>query len=124
MIQLRVVIALVIAAALALPGMAQDTPTTLAGNWTGSVKADIGEMPISVVIKVDGEKVTGEIKNFHGAFRIEKGERQKDGRWKLTFATEDGATGSLLGVVKGEAFAGEWDFRPNAVGTFALTRAK
>jgi hypothetical protein len=30
----------------------------------------------------------------------------------------------MTGVVKGDTFTGEWDFRPMAVGTFALDRVK
>ena len=103
---------------------AQQKATVLDGKWSGAVKADIGEMPIEVTLKVEGEAVKGDIKTFHGSFRIEKGELQKDGRWKLSFTTEDGGAGSLIGAVKEDSFAGDWDFRPNAVGSFALTRVK
>jgi len=103
---------------------AQQKAVVLDGKWSGAVKADIGEMPIEVTLKVEGETVKGDIKTFHGSFRIEKGELQKDGRWKLSFTTEDGGAGSLIGAVKEDSFAGDWDFRPNAVGTFALTRVK
>ncbi len=64
---------------------AQDTPSAFAGNWTGSVKANVGEMPIEATFKVDGDKITGEIRTFHGGFKIEKSAREKDGRWKLSF---------------------------------------
>ena len=103
---------------------AQQKAAVLDGKWSGAVKADIGEMPIEVTLKVEGETVKGDIKTFHGSFRVEKGELQKDGRWKLSFTTEDGGAGSLIGAVKEDSFAGDWDFRPNAVGTFALTRVK
>ena len=110
---------------MSMPAASAQTPASaLAGRWTGAVKAEMGEMPIEVSLKVDGEAITGEIKTFHGVFKINKGEQQKDGRWKLSFVTDDGAAGSLTGAVKGDAFSGDWDFRPNAVGTFALTRVK
>ena len=104
--------------------LAQQKAAVLDGRWSGAVKAEMGEMPIDVTLKTEGETLKGEIKTFHGNFRIEKGELQKDGRWKLSFTTDDGGAGSLIGAVKGDAFSGDWDFRPNAVGTFALTRVK
>jgi hypothetical protein len=55
---------------------------------------------------------------------IVKAERQKDGRWKVSFTTEDGGAGSITGALKVDTFAGDWDFRPNAVWTFTLTKAK
>ena len=103
---------------------AQQKAAVLEGKWSGAVKADVGEMPIEVTLKVEGDTVKGDIKTFHGSFRIEKSELQKDGRWKLSFTTDDRANGSLTGAVKGDSFAGDWDFRPNAVGTFAVTRVK
>lgn len=109
---------------LAALAAAQEKPDPLTGRWLGKVTANVGEMPIEVEVTVADGKVTGAVKNFHGAFKITQGERQKDGRWKLTFAADDGGTGTLLGAVDADAFTGEWDFRPNAVGTFALTRAK
>lgn len=103
---------------------AQEKASALAGKWTGSVKADIGEMPIEAVFQVDGEKFSGEIKTFHGGFAIATAERQKDGRWKLPFKTADGASGALIGALKGDTFSGDWDFSPNAVGKFTLTKVK
>ncbi len=103
---------------------AQQKTAVLDGRWSGAVKAEMGEMPIDVTLKTEGETIKGEIKTFHGTFRIGKGELQKDGRWKLSFTTEDGGAGTMIGAVKGDTFEGDWDFRPNAVGTFALTRAK
>ncbi|HEX5217276.1 MAG TPA: hypothetical protein VFV98_17570 [Vicinamibacterales bacterium] len=103
---------------------AQQKAAVLGGKWSGAVKADIGEMPIEVTLKVENEAVKGDIKTFHGSFHIDKGELQKDGRWKLSFTTDDGGAGSLIGAVKDDSFAGDWDFRPNAVGTFTLTRVK
>ena len=108
----------------AAPAAGQDKAAALAGQWTGSVKADVGEMAIEAVFKVEGEKFTGEIKTFHGAFKIGKIEREKDGRWKLSFTTEDGETGSITGALNADTFAGDWDFRPKAIGKFSLTRAK
>jgi hypothetical protein len=108
----------------AVPVGTQDTAAALAGQWTGSVKADVGEMPIEAVFRLEGEKFSGEIKTFHGAFKVGKIEREKDGRWKLSFTTEDGETGSLTGALNAGTFAGDWDFRPNAIGKFSLTKAK
>jgi hypothetical protein len=116
------VCALMLGLAVALP--AQDKPAPPVGKWAGSVAADVGEMQIQVSVVMTDGKVSGEITTFHGAFTIDAGELQKDGRWKLSFTSPEGPTGSMTGLVKGDTFSGDWDFRPNAVGSFTLTRVK
>jgi hypothetical protein len=102
----------------------QDARTTLAGKWRGAVKADVGEMPIEVVITVEKGKASGTIRTFHGELTIREGVFA-DGKWVLPFGSPDGsARGKMSGVLKGDGFSGEWDFRPQAIGTFSLTRVK
>jgi hypothetical protein len=110
--------------AATVPQDRQEAQSPLAGRWLGKVVANVGEMPIEVVVTVADGKVTGEIRNFHGAFRISGAELEKDGRWKLSFSDDDGGTGTMTGAIKGDAFAGDWDYSPNAVGKFELTRVK
>ena len=96
---------------------------SLAGKWLGAVTTDIGQMNIALTITVEKNVASGTIETGHGAFQITKG-TVTDGKWTLPFASPDGATGKMIGVLKGDQFAGDWDFRPIAVGTFAVERAK
>lgn len=99
-------------------------PGALSGRWLGKVVADVGEMPIEVRLTLADGKVTGEIRTFHGSLRIESAERQDDGRWKLPFTDEEGLTGSIVGSVSEDVFAGDWNYAPRAVGKFEVKRAQ
>ena len=113
------------ATGLAASPLAQDAPKvpTVVGEWTGGVSTDAGQMQMTVSIKADGRKLSGEISSPHGIFTFTS--ITQDGeRWTLAFKTSDGATGQMKGVVKGDAFTGDWDFKPRATGTFDLKRAK
>jgi hypothetical protein len=104
----------------------QQPPTkeapSIAGKWVGKVVADRGEMPIAVTLTVKEGVASGSIETAHGAMTIAKG-TLKDGKWTLPFTAESG-TGRMIAVLKGDVLAGDWDFAPNAVGTFELTRQK
>jgi len=105
------------------PTVLQQKEPDLAGKWKGAVKADVGEMPIEVAITVEKGRASGTIKTFHGDLTIREG-AFADGKWILPFGSPDGPRGKMTGVLKGDGFSGEWDFRPQAVGTFSLTRVK
>jgi hypothetical protein len=107
----------------ASPSTQTTKPPAVVGIWTGAVSADVGEMTITVTVRADDAKLTGEITSPHGVFTFTS-IAEADGRWTLAFKTSDGATGQMKGVVKGDTFSGEWDFRPRAFGTFALDRSK
>jgi hypothetical protein len=109
---------------LALTGSSQQAPAaSLAGAWKGMVTADAGQMVIEVTVTVDDGKASGTIKTGHGDFTIVDG-RRADDVWTLPFDAGEGVKGSMKGVVKGDTFTGDWDFRPMAVGTFELERVK
>jgi hypothetical protein len=93
----------------------------IAGKWSGLVTTDIGQMHIEVTLAQKDGKVTGQIVNPHGTFKISQG-KLVEGVWRLDFESEEGATGQMNGKVTGDNFAGDWDFHPMAVGTFALKR--
>ena len=101
---------------------AKDAPS-IAGKWAGKVTADRGEMQIMVTLAVKDGVATGSIETPHGAMAIAKG-TLKDGKWTLPFSTEDGGAGKMVAVLKGDVLAGDWDFSPNAVGTFEVERVK
>jgi hypothetical protein len=115
-----IVLAILLTTTLADVATAQK-PAELAGKWTGQVTADIGEMKIVVTLKVKDGAVSGEIETPHGISKVGTVEF-KDKKWVIPFTAETGQTGKMTGTVSGEAFEGDWDLRPMAVGTFALKR--
>ena len=117
-----VMVAVVFAVVVGLGVSAQSVPG-LDGKWMGKVTATAGEMPISASFTTKGGVVSGSIQTFHGAFVITEG-RLTDGKWVLPFTTDEGGKGTMTGTLKDDQFSGEWDFRPMAVGTFALTRQR
>ncbi len=112
-----------LAAVSVVPGISQQKAPDLAGKWKGVVKADAGEMPIEVAITIEKGQATGTIKTFHGDLVIRDG-AFADGKWVLPFQAGDGPRGKMTGVLKGDTLSGEWDFRPQAFGTFSITRVK
>ena len=119
----RLVIALSVSTVLSAGVVAQDRAAPLAGKWRGEVTTDIGTMAIGLTVTVTTGVATGQVESAHGAFKISAG-KFADGKWTLPFETDEGGSGKMIGVVKGDTFSGEWDFRPMAVGTFALSRLK
>jgi hypothetical protein len=119
-------VVIVIAAAPALNALAwaqAAKPPTIDGTWKGEVIADMGQMQIAVTLTTTAGVVSGEIANPHGTFKITGG-KLVNGVWVLPFVSQDGAKGEMKGKLSGDAFAGDWDFHPMAVGTFALKREK
>jgi hypothetical protein len=114
---------LCLSALLVTPAMTQPAraPAPLEGKWTGTVTAEMGQMKIAATLRMKDGVVSGELQTAHGVFTIAKGEL-KAGKWLLPFTTEDGSTGKMAGVVKGDTFEGDWDFSPMAVGTFTLQK--
>jgi len=107
-----------------LVGQQPSAPSApLDGIWRGMVTADIGQMVIEVTAKASGATASGQIQTAHGIMAI-KGGKLADGVWTLPFQAEDGSKGEMKGSVKGDTFAGTWNFAPRAVGTFELTRQK
>ena len=43
------------------------------GNWKGSLKTQNGDLDTSMVLKVDGEKLTGTVTNMYGEEQITEG---------------------------------------------------
>jgi len=100
---------------------APGNPQEVSGRWIGSVSADAGEMSIGLDLKVANGKVSGTLETAHGNWTVESA-AAKDGRWTLVVKMDDGTDGRMTGQVKGDSFAGDWDFKPRPVGTFQLSR--
>jgi len=93
------------------------------GKWEGPVTTGAGEMRMKLELRVEGDKIVGEISNPHGTWTVTD-VKFAHGKWTISWRTPDDATGKMIGSVKGDKLAGDWDFAPNFVGTFDFTKAK
>ena len=127
---MRLFVAFAIAVMIVAPGRvaAQTSPALsasdlkdIAGRWIGTVNADIGTMPIALDLKTKDGQVTGVLETAHGNWEIRDVKKTDDG-WVLTVKAPDGLEGTMTGRVKDGKLTGDWNFKPRAVGTFALAR--
>jgi hypothetical protein len=93
----------------------------IAGRWIGTVKADIGTMPIALNLTAKDDKLTGVLETGHGNWEI-RDVKKTDETWTLAVKAPDGLEGTMTGRVKEGKLTGDWNFTPRAVGTFALAR--
>jgi hypothetical protein len=111
------------------PMAAAQTPAALSapdvkeisGRWIGTVNADIGTMPIALDLKAKDDKVSGALETGHGNWEVREVKKQ-EGVWVISIKAPDGLEGTMTGRVKDGKLTGDWNFKPRAVGTFALAR--
>jgi hypothetical protein len=90
------------------------TVDPLSGEWDGSAEAQGTNIPFTLKLKLDGEKVSGSSESAQGSVPISKGTFVAN---KLTFSLEtpNGAI-VLTGMVKEGKIAGEFDFAGQMTG--------
>ena len=93
----------------------------ISGRWIGTVNADIGTMTIALDLKVKDDKVSGALETGHGNWEVREVKKQ-EGVWVISIKAPDGLEGTMTGRVKDGKLTGDWNFKPRAVGTFALAR--
>jgi hypothetical protein len=93
----------------------------ISGRWIGTVNADIGTMPIALDLKAKDDKVSGALETGHGNWEVREVKKQ-EGLWVFSIKAPDGLEGTMTGRVKDGKLTGDWNFKPRAVGTFALAR--
>ena len=103
------------------PALSTSDVKEISGRWIGTVKADIGTMPIALNLHAKEDKVTGVLETGHGNWEI-RDVTKTDGTWTLAVKAPDGLEGTMTGRVKEGKLTGDWNFKPRAVGTFALAR--
>jgi hypothetical protein len=126
---MRIVTAIIVAIVCCTAGTAGAQTSTLpaadvkeiSGRWIGTVKADIGTMPIALNVNAKDDRVTGVLETGHGNWEI-RDVKKADGTWTLAVRAPDGLEGTMTGRVKEGKLTGDWNFKPRAVGTFALAR--
>ena len=84
-------------AVLSLSAFAAD----VTGNWKASMDSPNGSMEFTIVLKADGNVVTGSMQSQMGEMKIEDGKLDGD---KISFAISPGDFGKLTysGTVKGD----------------------
>jgi hypothetical protein len=95
------------------PTWAQDGPKpaadSISGSWEGTVELPDGSMPLSMTLKLDGAKVTGEVGSVQGAAPITEGS-WVDGKLTISFTYVDGAAVQMTGVVTNGALSGNLSY--------------
>ena len=126
---MRIIAPVIVAIVCCTAAAGTQTPSALsasdvkeiAGRWIGTVKADIGTMPIALNLNAKEDKLTGVLETGHGNWEI-RDVKKTDGTWTLAVKAPDGLEGTMTGRVKEGKLTGDWNFKPRAVGTFALAR--
>src|SRR5688572_16339135 len=85
----------------------------IAGRWIGTVKADIGEMPIALDLKSGETEMAGSLETGHGNWNVVS-VRKKGADWVITIKTPDGLVGTMIGQIKEGRLRGDWNFKPRA----------
>ena len=93
----------------------------IAGRWIGTVKANIGDMPIALDLKAGETEMTGSLETGHGNWNVVS-VRKKSADWVIAIKTPDGLAGTMTGQIKDGRLRGDWNFKPRSVGAFDLTR--
>ena len=93
----------------------------ISGRWIGTVNADIGTMPVALDVRAKDDRVSGVLETGHGNWEV-RDMKKKDGLWAIAIKAPDGLEGTMTGRVKDGKLTGDWNFKPRAVGTFALAR--
>jgi hypothetical protein len=81
----------------------------ISGSWEGTVQLPDGSMPLSMTLKLDGAKVTGEVGSVQGAAPITEG-AWADGKLTIAFTYVDGAGVQMTGAVTDGALSGSLNY--------------
>lgn len=107
---------------LAVSVMAQSSPA--AGEWDIAMNTPGGVRNFKAVIKIDGEKLTGELKRTSGDLPIEGTAKGKDVRFSYTLKFNDNDMNiTMSGRVDGDAIKGAVDFEGMAQYAWSAKRA-
>lgn len=94
----------------------------LVGKWEGGVTVGDRGMRMTLVLRNEGNKLVGQISNAHGDWTVTD-VKFANGKWTIAWRTPEGGTGKMIGTLKDNKLAGDWDNSPAFVGTFELTKA-
>jgi hypothetical protein len=81
----------------------------LTGIWEGTVALPDGALPVTMTLKLDGAKVTGEVGGVQGAAPITEGS-WADGKLTIAFTYVDGAAVQMTGALTNGALSGSLSY--------------
>jgi hypothetical protein len=115
---------LAVVALLLVPGLSAE-PAKVAGKWNVTMElSSITGHPV-VVLKQDGEKVTGTYEGRYGESQLTGTVKEKDITFTVTFVAEGMQTqGVFAGKVDGDTMGGDVSFEGAGDGTWSAVRAK
>ncbi len=88
---------------------------SVAGEWDGAFETPGGDRPFKVVLKVDGDKVTGTAKRSSGDVPLQGTIKGKDITFSYTISYNgNNLTMSFAGTVDGDKMTGSVSFGGNA----------
>ncbi len=97
---------------------------SVAGEWDGAFETPGGARPFKLVLKVDGERLTGTSKRSSGDVPIQGTIKGKDISFSYTISYNgNDLTMSFIGKVDGETMGGSVSFGGNADDVWTAKRA-
>jgi hypothetical protein len=102
--------------------VAKSGANELVGKWEGGVTVGDRSMRMTLVLRNEGNKLSGQISNAHGDWAVTD-VKFANGKWTIAWRTPEGGTGKMIGILKDNKLSGDWDNSPAFVGTFELTKA-
>lgn len=100
-------------------------PAKVEGKWNVSLQLEsITGHPV-ILLKQDGEKLTGTYEGRYGQSELKGSVKEKDIEFTVSFVAEGMQTqGVFAGTVDGDAMRGDVSFEGAGDGTWSATRAK
>ena|SRR6476469_5080154 len=106
-------------------GVVTAEPANVAGKWNVSMQLEsITGHPV-ILLKQDGEKLTGTYEGRYGQSELKGSIKEKEIEFTVSIVAEGMQTqGVFAGTVKGETMSGDVSFEGAGDGTWSATRAK
>jgi hypothetical protein len=99
----------------------KSSTSEIVGKWEGGVTVGEQSMKITLELKNEGSKIAGQLHTGHGVWTVTD-VKFANGKWTIAWRTPEGGTGKMIGAVKDNKLAGDWDFSPAFVGAFEVTK--
>ena len=109
---------------LSLPVPSHAQALDVSGEWAVSVNTDNGQVAATLVLKQDGEKITGSIRSDMGESVIEGTMKEKTLSFAFAFPAPDGSnmTVTMTGTVDGTSIKGSYDAGGMMAGEWTATK--
>jgi hypothetical protein len=113
-----------VALVLALPARSSAQAIDVSGEWAMTVNTDNGQIPVTLVLKQEGEKITGTIRSDMGESVLEGTMKEKTLSFAFNFSTPDGNSMvvTMTGTVDGTSVKGTFDAGGMMTGEWNATK--